>query len=290
MYKFVAIDLDGTLLNSCGQVLEEDKKEIKRLLDKGIEVVLCSGRNPMSVKSIASDLGLNSYIICGNGSLILDLKTNEIIYKNYMDKQKVLQIIDICEENSIYYCINTSNNIIAKSLNYNVLFYYHENEKKPEEKRTNINIVSDIYKYVEERPEEDYLKISICDSHNVIFGGIIRKLRQINKINVLDVAHMSRKRIKAGTENVDVEYYYTELTAQNINKWSAIKYLIHKLNIPKEDVIAIGDNINDKEMMENAGVGIAMENSAPYIKEFANYITLDNNSNGVAEALKKYIE
>ena len=289
MYKLVAIDLDGTLLNSYSQVSEIDKQAIKEAKEKGIQIILCSGRNPISVKSIASELGLNNYIVCGNGSMIYDLKEDKIIYNKFIDKEKVLKIVKICEENSIYYSVNTNTDIITKSLNYNVLFYHHENEKRPENKKIKINIVQDVYKYIEERKEEDYLKVNISDSNNIIFEGIIRKLREISKIDVLDVEHMSRKKIKVGTEDINVEYYYTELTAQNVNKWNAIDYLINLLNIKKEEVIAIGDNINDKEMFENAGLGVAMENSAPYIKEFADEITLDNNSYGVAEVLRKYI-
>ena len=82
---------------------------------------------------------------------------------------------------------------------------------------------------------ENYLKINICDDHNVIFNGIIKKLRTINKIDVLDVAHMSRKIIKYGTEEIEIGYYYTEITNQNVNKWNAIQYLINELEISKEE-------------------------------------------------------
>ena len=196
MYKLIAVDLDGTLLNSYSQVSEKNKQAIKNAKNKGIEVVLCSGRGFASVKSIANKTEANNYAVCGNGALIYNIKNQKIMYNNFIEKEKVLQIIQICEENSIYYSICTTQNIIAKSLNYNVLFYHQENEKKPDDQKTNINVVQDIYKYIKDREKEDYLKISICDEHNVIFNGIIRKLRTINKIDVLDVAHMSKKIIK----------------------------------------------------------------------------------------------
>ena len=161
MYKLVAIDLDGTLLNSYSQVSEVNKQAIKRAIEKGSEIVLCSGRGFASVKSIANELGAENYVICGNGSLIYNIKNEKIIYDNFIEKEKVLLIIQICEENSIYYSISTTQNIIAKSLNYNVLFYHQENEKKPEGQKTNINIVQDMYKYIKDRKEEDYLKINI---------------------------------------------------------------------------------------------------------------------------------
>lgn len=289
MYKIIAIDLDGTLLNSYGLVSNENKEMIKKAIDSGKEIVLASGRPVSSVRSFANEIGADKYIICGNGSILYDLKEEEILYDKFIEKQKVLQIIKICEENSIYYNIYTENLTIAKSLNYNVLVYNNENQNKTDDKKTNIKIVSDIYKYIEDAQDINVLKITICDDNKIIFGGIIRKLREIKNIDVLDVSHMARKTIKTGTEEIKIEYFYTEITSQNVNKWKAIQELAQKLDIPKEEIAAIGDNINDKEMIENAGLGIIMGNSAPYMKEFADVVVADNNANGVAEAIEKYI-
>ena len=120
-----------------------------------------------------------------------------------------------------------------------------------------------------------------------IFNSIIKKLRAIKKIDVLDVAHMSRKIIKSGTEEVSLAYYYTEITWEDVDKWNAIEWLADKLNIQKEEIMAIGYNVNDKLMIENAGIGVAMGNSAPYIKEIADKVVASNNEDGVAEALSQ---
>ena len=99
---------------------------------------------------------------------------------------------------------------------------------------------------------------------------------------------MSRKVIRQGTENIPVEYYYTEISLANVDKWNAIEFLINKLDISKEEVIAIGDNINDKKMIENAGLGIAMKGSTPVVTEVADDIAESNNEDGVAKILQKY--
>ena len=179
--------------------------------------------------------------------------------------------------------------VIAKSLNYNVLFYYKENARKAEGKRTNINIVPNMYKYIEELSQERFLKVTVCDDNRMIFNSIIRKLKLINDIDVLDVSHMSRKVIKDGTSQIPIEYYYTEITNKNVNKWTAIEFLLNKLHIQKEDVIGIGDNVNDKEMIENAGLGVAMGNSSPEMKAIADVVVSDNNSEGVAEVIRKFV-
>lgn len=289
MYKLVAIDLDGTLLNSYGNVSQKNKETIKKAIEKGTEVVIASGRPLASARSFANEIGANHYMICGNGSTLYDIQKEQILYNKFIEKNKVLQIIKICEQNSIFYSLYTENIILSKSLNYNIQFFNSENKKAPDDKKTNIKIIDDIYKYVKENPDIEILKITICDENKIIFGGIIKKLREIKNIDVLDIQHMARKYITLGTEEIKIEYHYTEITSQNVNKWSALEVLSHILKIKPEEIIAIGDNINDKEMVQNAGMGIIMDNGAPYIKEMADQIVSNNNEDGVAEAIEKFI-
>lgn len=289
MYKLIAIDLDGTLLDSYGQISEKNKNTIKKAINQGVEVVLTSGRSIMSVKNLADEINANNYIICGNGAMIYDLKKGEIIYGNLLNKNKVLQLIQICDENSIYYSVYTKNTIITKNLNYNVLFYHQENANKPDNKQTHIQIVQDIYNYILNSPEEEYIKLVVCDDNNIIFNSIIKILKGVKGVDVLDVGHMSRKLIKSGTEEFSIEYFYTEINSQNVDKWTAISHLINRLGIKSEEVMAIGDNVNDKTMLENAGLGVAMENSAPYIKEIADVVTSSNNDDGVAKIIEEKI-
>lgn len=288
MYKFVGVDLDGTLLNGYGIVTENTKKTIENVMKKGIDVIIASGRPIDSIKTIAKEIKSEKYFIAGNGALIYDIKKDEIIYEQYMNKKKVLEIIKLCEENSITYNVYTDKTILATALKYNVLYYHKENLKKAENKKTNISIVSNMYEYVKNMKEEKFLKITICDENQTVFNSIMKKLRKIDGIEVLDVSHMSRKVIRQGTEDVPIEYYYTEISLKDVDKWNAIEYLIQKLNIKKEEVIAIGDNINDKKMIENAGLGIAPKGSTPIVTEIADYITDSNNNEGVAKALEKF--
>lgn len=288
MYKLVAIDLDGTLLNSYGTVTEYTKQTIKKCIQKGIEIVLASGRPNDSIEAIAKEIGATNYFIAGNGALIYDMQKQESIYEKYMTKEKVLEIIKICEENSISYNVYTNKTILATSLKHNVLYYHKENLKKEENKKTNISIVENMYEYVKQLNEERFLKITVCDENNSIFNAIIRKLRQIEGIEVLDVSHMSRKMIKQGTEEIPIEYYYTEVSLAEVDKWNAIKFLQEKLGIKREEIIAIGDNMNDKKMIEEAGLGIVMKGSTPIVSKVADYITEGNNEDGVAKALEKF--
>ena len=171
MYKLITIDLDGTLLNKYGEVTEFTKKIIKQITAKGILVVLASGRISESVLSIAKEIGANKYYISGNGSILYDMQKDKILYENYLNKEKVLEIIELCEKNSIYYNIYTENSVIAKSLNYNVAFYNYENSKKSNDKKTDINIVENVYDYIKKLNTNKFLKITICDESKSVFSS-----------------------------------------------------------------------------------------------------------------------
>ena len=288
MYKLIAIDLDGTMLNSYGMVTENTKNTIKEIEKQGIEVIIASGRPIDSIKEIAKEIESKNYFIAGNGAIIYDIKKDEIIYEKTLSKEKVLEIIKICEENSISYNVYTEKEILAASLKYNVLYYHKENLKKEESKRTKINIVKNMYEYVENKKDARYLKITICDENKTVFNSIMKKIKEIKEIEILEVSHMARKTIKQGTEEFSISYYYTEISEENVDKWNAIEFLIKKLNIKKEEVMAIGDNSNDKNMIENAGLGVAMKQGSPNVISIADEVTEGNNEEGVAKILQKY--
>ena len=157
MYKLIAVDLDGTLLNKYGIVTENTKQTIKNTIKKGTDVIIASGRPIDSIKTLAKEIESENYFIAGNGSLIYDIKKDEIIYEKFLNKQKVLEIAKICEENSISYNIYTEETIISKQLKYNVLYYYKENLKKEEKNKTSITIVEDIIEYIKNSDNNKYL-------------------------------------------------------------------------------------------------------------------------------------
>lgn len=289
MFKLMTIDLDGTLLNSFGEVSENTRKALLEAKARGTEVVLASGRPISSTESLAVELGVDNYLISGNGAAVYDIKEQKVIYDRFLSKEQVMKIAKLCDENSFFYNVYTEDEVIASSLNYNVLFYHKENVKKIEEKRTHINVVQNIMEYIEQSGKEKFLKITVCDESQFIFNSIMKRLKEINGIDVLETAYMSRKKIKDGTDDVDIQYYYTEITNENVNKWSAIEFLLDKLNIRPEEVISIGDNLNDKEMIENAGLGVVMGNSNPIMKGLADEIVADNNSEGVLEAINRFV-
>ena len=103
MYKLIAIDLDGTLLNSQGEVSQETRIALNKAKEQGIEIILASGRPISSTESLALELGVDNYLISGNGAAVYDIKKQEIIYDRFLTKEQVLDIAKLCEENSFFY-------------------------------------------------------------------------------------------------------------------------------------------------------------------------------------------
>jgi len=117
----------------------------------------------------------------------------------------------------------------------------------------------------------------------------MKKLKQIQEINVLDSSKSSKKIMQIGTNQKELSYYYTEITKANIDKWCALKKLAERLNIKPEEIVAIGDNQNDQKMIENVGLGIIMGKSSLANKNLGKIITKSCDESGVAEAIRKYI-
>ena len=205
MYKLIAIDLDGTLLNSNGIISEKNKEAIKKAQEQGIEVILASGRSKDSIKNFATEINSNKYLIAGNGALAYDIKKNKDIYDKSIKKKNILKIVKICEENSIFYSLHTKSSILTKALKYSPLVYHSENQNEPEDKKTSITVIPDLYDYVKTNNREKYLKVTIQDADKSIFNNIIKKLKEVKQVDVIDVEHSTKKMLKINDEELTIK-------------------------------------------------------------------------------------
>jgi Cof subfamily protein (haloacid dehalogenase superfamily) len=223
-------------------------------------------------------------LISENGASIIDLKTNEIIYTNYISKELTNKVLDICDENSIYYMVYSQRELIVKSLKYMALFFYKQNYNP----NARIKQVVAGRDYIDNTTSE-ITKLMICDEDRSVYRGIVKKLKEIDGIDVIPVPHISEKKIMLDGEEKTIKYSYADIAAKNCNKWSAVKYLAERLGIKKSEIIAIGDNINDMHMIYNAGLGVCMDNGSPHVKAIADVVAPSNDKDGVAQIVEKYV-
>ena len=179
MYKLIAIDIDGTLLNSKSDLTDRTIKALKEASDMGVIVVLTSGRMGSVIENFCKKIGADEFIIAENGASIIDLRTNKIIYENYMSKETVLSIVDTCIENNIYYMVYTDKELIVKDLKHMALFFNKQNYN-PNARIKTIHAGRD---YIESL-DDNFTKMMICDEDRAVYNAIVNKLKKISDIDI----------------------------------------------------------------------------------------------------------
>lgn len=265
-YKMLCLDIDGTLLDSNHKITGETKKTINVATNKGINVVLVSARMPKGILYLQKELGIEEPIICYSGSLIRDRDGNTLLNK-FIPAHTTKLVYDATEKMGIHI-----------SLYKNDEWYIAGEDAWSKQESEITGII----------PKITNLK-GLVDKWEKSNDGPnkILCMSQIDNINILN------KDISSRLSN-DINIYpskptYLEIMPKYSSKTKAIECVSQKLNILKSEIIAIGDNYNDMDMIQYAAVGIAMGNAPDKVKLSADYVTLTNDENGVAVAIKKYI-
>lgn len=260
--KIIFIDIDGTLTNSHRKVTEKTAESIKRVVSKGIKVVITSGRNYFYCINMSKKANASPIIISSDGSLIYDYEKNKIIYKNYINNDKLQKVYDYAMNKELGILMNSTTNSYCNS--------YVKNKENYDAKLIK---------------QEDLNDIDICQI--VLFSKLKETIKEveefIDKID-LQISYFS----KSFLENINKDASI-DIVNKNVSKGKSIEYLFKKLNISKEESLCIGDYNNDLDMFATCGFKVAMDNATKQIKDKANYITLSNDKDGVAYFLDNFI-
>ena len=259
MYELIALDIDGTLLNKEHEILDETVDAIKESMNKGIKIILVSGRDYLAAEPYIKKLGTKDLFLGLNGANTYD-KEGNIIHSEYLDKEIVKYIIEISEKEDIYIVL-----FIGKDTYVD---------------KTSTFMGIDNYVF-------DSLEVGkISEFYN---GQDVTKILLVQK----------EENLKPIKEKLDLKYgkkinsqfslpQFLEIFSGKINKGVALKRVCEEYNISKEKVMAIGDWDNDITMIEYANLGVAMGNGSKNVKEAADFITKNNDGNGAAYAIKKF--
>ena len=269
--KMIGFDLDGTLLTTEKALTEHTREVLLKARNRGIEILPATGR-PLS--GLPSDIrilpGLH-YAVTANGARIVNLENGTTVYENLVPADKAKEILDIFGE-------------------YDAMreIYYDGIGYSAGEKLKNIK------KYVSDPAMADYILTT-----RLAVEDIDEKFRQenrpVDKVQAIFADLNERKeaqeRIKrvTGVEATGSLVNNIEVNIEGVNKGMALVYLGQKLGIRCEEIAAFGDGSNDKTMVETVGIGVAMANAIPELKEAADYITGSNDEDGVAAFIEQYI-
>lgn len=277
MIKIILLDIDGTLTNSKKEITPKTKAALLKAEEQGCTLVLASGRPTKGLNRYVKELEMDKFggiLISYNGAMVTNIETKERYYQNLMNKddakallhhlEQFKEAVPVLEENGYVITKDCFNNMIRyKGEDFNVLQY---------ETRINDCLIHEV---------EDFDAYLDHDTPKVLLYGAPEYLRA----NFEDM--------KKGFEHLNsmfsAEFYY-EFNKKGIDKTYAIKtVLIEKLGYKQEEMIAFGDAANDISMVSFAGIGVAMGNGMEELKAVADYITDDNNNDGIASALDKFL-
>jgi Cof subfamily protein (haloacid dehalogenase superfamily) len=270
-YRLIAMDMDGTLLNSQKKITTYTKDVLKRASDAGVILAVCTGRLFASADYYAGLLGTEVPVIASNGAYIKDRRTNNVIYEEKLGDDKIREITAIVKSHG--FCANyyTTSHVIAETVTLATANYLRWNESMPEKSR----IVVDIGKEIEE--------MMACYRNEIIKMVVNGKsLQDLEKLRD-DIKKVSNVTVVSSwSDNIEV-------MAPGVSKGNSVKLLAKHYGIEDSQVICFGDNENDISMIEYAEIGIAMGNATEDLKAAADYITDTNDNDGVAKAIEKFV-
>lgn len=284
MIKLLALDLDGTLLNSGGKIPEANKNAIRRAEEKGVKVTICTGRRFRDARPVGLELELNAPIICHNGALLKYADSLETVAASTIVEETVMEILRVGSN------FGADAMISVDPHGKGILLY---------ERISDDNIP--LQKYIawsktlhgsgaeESVMRVESLKKSILDHKtvHVSFSGTCRKMA---KMQTLLQNELQADATILATIYPKLDFTLLDILPPDASKGTGLEKLAKLNGLKAENVMAIGDNFNDLEMLEFAGKPLLMGNAAPELLESKGYeTTASNDENGVALAIERFI-
>ncbi|MCW3790193.1 Cof-type HAD-IIB family hydrolase [Paenibacillus sp. LS1] len=284
MYKLLALDLDGTMLNPDKVITLKTRSSIQQLMSANVNVTIASGRFPASVWLHAREVSMNFPLVALNGAVTVDPLTGQLLDGVALKIEDLLFMLDIIEQEGVYIHFYGYNVLYVQEIN-DINRNWAVNNKvnrpeldSPEEldaKQADfirfVEVGQDFRTFVSQMPDMLFKAAVICtdqDSREKLF-------------RILDESGVFRC-TRTGSLRFDVN-------SVGVSKRGALERLCHEHHIERAQVAAVGDYDNDLDMLQWAGLGIAMGNAEPHVKEIANVVTGSNTEDGVAQAIHTYL-
>lgn len=260
--KLIAADMDGTLLDGNAELSDYNAEILKALIKNGIEIIFATGRPFESVKKFKDAINNDNCSIICNGAAVADTN-GKFLYTKSMDENSSKMIIDLFNENKDGICLNIYSD--GKYYISEEEFYF----KKYIEREGIKNIIVGLE------------KIEVFEFVKVLFLGEHEKLLTL------------QENINKSIQNADAVFShpeFLEIIPKGVNKAHALKWLCDKKKIDYKNIMVFGDNYNDLDMINLAGIGVAVQNAVDEVKNNADYIAPSNNKDGVGKFLKEFFE
>ncbi len=265
--RVLALDLDGTLTNDRKEVTPRTRAALDAAAEKGVTIVLASGRPTAGISPLAKELGLDKKggcILSYNGGCIVDCGTGETLYQRQLDAKFIPELCQFAAEQDVA-----------------IVTYNKEG-------------------VVTERPEDEWAAregftcklpmIKVDDLASYVDYPICKMLITLDPARRDEVCALGQKKFAGQLGLYPSSPFFIEAVPLGVAKDASLSALLDRMGLTRDNLMACGDGLNDRSMISFAGVGVAMQNAEEPVKAMADYVTTaDNNHDGVAEAIEKFI-
>ncbi|MCL2165287.1 MAG: Cof-type HAD-IIB family hydrolase [Oscillospiraceae bacterium] len=262
-YKLIAADLDGTLLDGQGLISDRTRKAVEEYHRRGGVFTLATGRMENSALEYVRELNVRAPIIAFNGGKIVSFEDGAVLSEAALDVDKAMRAYQVLRE-----------------LKKDFVIY-----------RGAEPYTAEITGVIEKYSKRIKADINIIEDPTDVINTSTMKILVIDPKMEYDLLLSAMKAIFGDTLNCvcsDPEFF--EILPENVSKGRGLEIIAESLGIPMEQVIAIGDHLNDISMLKVAGLGVAVRNAEEEVLAAADYITSSNDEDGVAEVIEKVIE
>lgn len=269
--KMIGLDLDGTLLTTDKKLLPFTRQVLTEAIEKGILVVMATGR-PYSgiLEEIRTFPGIR-YALTSNGARILDMQTGKVLTEHLLPLKSAKKALEILQKYDTLQEVYFDGQGYAEEKKLDMISRYHHNPHMWEYVRKSRKPVPDIPELVaKENKDMDKVQALFADMQELKEAW--KELEQLEELVL-----------------VSSLAYNIEINAVGVDKGRGLIELGRLLGIQPEEIMACGDGDNDIQMLEKAGIGVAMGNAEECVKAAADYVTESNDEEGVAKAIIKYV-
>ena len=265
--KVLALDLDGTLTNDQKEVTPRTRAALDAAIERGVTVVLASGRPTAGITPLAKDLGLDKKggcILSYNGGKIVDCRTGETLVEKTLDPALVPELCAFAAAQDVAILTYSSEGIVC------------ERETDPWA--------------VKETFTTKLPMIHVDDLASYVDYPVCKLLITLDPARRDEVCAEGKKRFEGQIDLYPSSPFFIEAVPLGVAKDVSLGALLEKMGLTRENLMACGDGLNDRSMLAFAGTGVAMRNAEDAVKAVASDVTTaDNNHDGVAEAIEKFI-
>ncbi|MDR0602653.1 MAG: Cof-type HAD-IIB family hydrolase [Treponema sp.] len=264
--RLLALDLDDTLLRSDLTISYRTRNTIKRAETEGVSVVLASGRAPAAMERFSRLLGMHKnpgYLVCGNGTVIRESHTGNVVYESRIKEGPALTAYDLA----------AAEGFAVQIYEDDIIYISRPNEfADADQKLTGLR------------------QVVVENFRAMVAGGVYKLIIPGDPMLLAPLESIIRTYLGKEITLFTSKPYFLEILPAGTDKGSALAKVAELLGVGREEVLAIGDSMNDEAMIRWAGRGVAMVNGDERIKNIASLVTeRSNDDDGVAEVIEKYI-